>query len=177
MWRCVVTAPSFKFIGNVLLFAILAGLVANPGIVRAVPAPGPSANDPCSLLTQTEVSTVLGVQMGAGKVVGATACEWSAATSNATSTKKVAVTLITAQGYAMAKLPVNSNSITKAPVNGVGDEAIQGTTGKFATTLSVKKGDTYFVVNVRGFPLNPGADLDKVQTMEKTLAMAVLGNL
>lgn len=171
------TVPSFKFIGRVFLFSILAALVANLGIARAVPAPGPSTNDPCSLLTQTGVSTVIGVQVGAGKALGAKVCEWSAPASSATSTKKVAVTMITAQGYAMAKVPVNTNSITKVPVSGVGDEAIQGTTGKFATTLSVKKGDTYFVVDIRGFPLNPGADLNKVQSMEKMLAMAVLGNL
>lgn len=120
---------------------------------------------------------MLGVQVGTGKALATKSCEWAATASNGVSTKKVAVTLITAQGYAMSKVPLNTSSITKVPVSGVGDEAIQGTIGKSATTLTVKKGDVYFAIDVRGFPLNPGADLNTVQGMEKTLAMAVLGNL
>ncbi len=87
------------------------------------------------------------------------------------------IALPTAQGFAYAKMPVGSNGITKVPISGIGDEAIFGTTPKFATTLAVKKGDFYIIVHVYGFPIDPGKPLDDVQAKEKTLALEILSKL
>jgi hypothetical protein len=89
----------------------------------------------------------------------------------------VDIALPTAQGFAYAKMPVGSNGITKVPISGIGDEAIFGTTPKFATTLAVKKGDFYIIVHVYGFPIDPGKPLDEVQAKEKTLALEILSKL
>jgi hypothetical protein len=69
------------------------------------------------------------------------------------------------------------NGITKDLVPGLGDEAVQGTTPKLGTTLTVKKGDLVFVFHVWGFRIDPGKPLEQVQAMEMTLAIEALANL
>jgi hypothetical protein len=151
------------------------GLLTLCGACAAYAAP---PSDPCSLLTPAQVSAVLGVNVGAGNRLASKVCDWSASGQPAgTSAKKVTVTLLDAQGFAATKMPVNSKGITKTPVSGVGDDAVFGTTSGLATTLSVKKGDFFFVVRVSGFPLNPPSALDEVQAKEKTLALQILSKL
>ncbi len=142
-----------------------------PGAAWAAPP------DPCTLLTQAQVSAVLGVNVGEGRRVAPTLCEWAVpGEPPSLRQKKVDITLITERGFASAKMPVGQG-ITKVPVSGVGDEAIAGTTAKFATTLTVKKGDVFFVVHVGGFPIDQSKAIDEVQAKEKTLALEILSKL
>lgn len=55
-------------------------------------------------------------------------------------------------------------------VNGVGDEAIQTVVGDGAV-LHVKKGNTWFVVNVHGVPLQ------QAEQVERTVANEIVGKL
>jgi hypothetical protein len=56
------------------------------------------------------------------------------------------------------------------PVNGIGDEAIQTVVGNGAV-LHVKKGNTWFVVNVHGVPLAQATQV------EQTVAKEILAKL
>lgn len=109
-----------------------------------------------------------------GKQVVPTMCGWSAATTPGTRAKKVTLTLKKPQEFAYLKMPVG-NGITKTPVSGIGDEAVYGTTPGYATTLSVRKGDNVFVVQVWGFDLKK--DDEQIKAKEKTLALEVLSKL
>jgi len=154
------------FIG--VLFVLVAG--------TSRPAYCAPPSDPCSLLTQGQVSSVLGVQVGEGQRVATKLCEWSVPGAPGLNVKKVTVTLQDAQSFAYAKMPVG-HGITKITVSGIGDEAIYGTTPRFATTLTVKKGGFFFVVHVWGFPLDQTKAIDDVQAKEKTLALQILSKL
>ena len=61
--------------------------------------------------------------------------------------------------------------ITKAPVSGVGDDALAMSLGTL-TTLFVKKGSVTFMVRVYGVP-----DPAKQIAIEKPIAQAVAGHL
>ena len=114
--------------------------------LMALVIPASAAMDPCSLLTQAQVSEALGTNVAPGKRVVPTLCDWSAAaTQPGTRAKKVTLTLKKPQEFAYLKMPVG-NGITKTPVSGIGDEAVYGTTPGYATTLSVRKGDNVFVI-------------------------------
>ena len=115
--------------------------------------------NPCSLLTQAQVSAVLGVQVGEGRLVVPKMCEWDASGAPSMNAKKVAITLQDAQAFAYAKMPVG-HGMTKTPVSGVGDDAVFGTVPKQATTLTVKKGSVVFVVHVTGFPITESTNLE-----------------
>ena len=85
--------------------------------------------------------------------------------------QNVALTITDAQRFAYAKMPVNSPSITKTPVSGVGDEAVYGTTAGQAASITVKKGDSYFAVNLMGVPMS------NAQAVATQLAKDVLAKL
>jgi hypothetical protein len=157
--------------------AAVLGVIFILGAAYSPSACATPPNDPCSLLTQSQVSTVLGVQVGEGRRVAPKLCEWAIpGESPSLSQKKVTVTLVSEQGFAAAKMPVGSG-ITKVPATGIGDDAVFGTTPKFATTLTIKKGDFYFVVHVFGFSLDQPKAIDEVQAKEKTLALLILPKL
>lgn len=131
-----------------------------------------AALDPCSVLTAAQVSAVLGVNVGAGKQLVPTVCDWAPSSSpTGAAMKKVTVALQKPQAFAYAKMPVNDSRITKTPVSGIGDDAVYGTTAGQAATLTVKKGDVVFVVRVSGFPL------DQLEDKEKTLAKEIVSKL
>jgi len=120
--------------------------VLTPWSSRA--AYGAPSDDPCSLLTQAQVNSVLGVQVGAGRRVAPTLCEWAIpGEAPSLRQKKVTVTIESEQGFAAAKMPVGHGT-TKVPASGIGDEAVFGTTAKLVTNLTVKKGHFYFDVFV-----------------------------
>ena len=145
---------------------IALGIVAN-----ASPMYG-ATTDPCSLLTPAQVSAVLGENVGVGKNLASTVCDWAAPNQpSGVAAKKVTVTLQKPQAFAYAKMPVNSKEITKTPVSGIGDDAVYGTTSGKLATLTVKKGDVVFVVRVSGFPL------DQLEDKEKTLAKEIVAKL
>lgn len=132
--------------------------------------------DPCSLHTQADVASALGAQVGAGRLATRKLCEWAVQGSPSLDAKKVMVTLVDANGFASAKMPMG-HGVTKDLASGIGDEAVYGTTPHYATTLAVKKGDVYFIVQVWGFPIDPARAMNKVQEMEKILALEIVSRL
>jgi hypothetical protein len=148
-------------IAAALLFVLRAEAIAAPG-------------DACTLLTDMQVSTALGVTVGAGTPIGSpTSCQWAGKGKIATLTANNIVAGKTAAerfdtGKA-SKLP----GITVEPVSGVGDDAYyvyySGTIR--ALGLVVKKGKSAFEVRVYGF------EIDQAKPVAKTLAQNVAGKL
>lgn len=148
---------------RIVIFGIFCVVLAcSSGATFAAPT------DACSLLTQDQVSTILGVKVGAGKSSLAKICEWTAEGQSGPKAIKVTVTIQTPPAFAYAKAPA-ANGITKTPVSGVGDDAISGTMPNVATTLTVKKGDFYFAVHIY-----PYSDGDDIKTKEKNIALKIL---
>jgi hypothetical protein len=149
------------------LVAAMVSLVAVAGAGAAYGQP-----NPCTLLTPAQIDAAIGDPVGPGQAVGTTMCQWSAANQpNTIQGKKVAVVLLTAQGYANAKMPVNDPVITKTAVSGIGDEAVYGTAAGRAASLSVKKGGNYFSVRIAGY------SMEQLQHMETVLATQVAAAL
>ncbi len=138
---------------------------------------GAPPSDPCSLLTPAQVSAVLGVQAGPGKRLASTLCDWRMPAQPGMKAKSVIITLLDARGFAATKTQLNVMGITKVPVSGIGDEAVYGTTSGLGSTLSVKKGDFYFVVHVNGFPFDKAKGADETEAKEKTLALEILSKV
>jgi hypothetical protein len=126
------------------------------------------------LITQTQVSTALGITVDTGSPIGRpSACQWMG--------KGKFATLTVTQPRA-GKSPVDQFNagkkgmagVTAEPVGGVGDEAyyvhFSGTT-RAGLGLVVKKGTAMFEVRVYGF------DLDKAKPVAKTLAQNAAGKL
>ena len=137
---------------------------------------GGTETDPCSLLTQAQVSAVLGTNVDPAKQVTPTMCGWSAPNQpNSINAKKVALLMSNERAFGFAKTPVVSSETT-APASGICEDAVYsfptGNKSGLATALYVKKGSTYFTVHVYGFP-----DQAKTMAMEKTLALNACSKL
>jgi hypothetical protein len=119
-----------------------------------------STVDPCSLLTTAQVSSAIGGAAQPGQPINTTGCSWSS------STPKAVVTISFQQLGTYEKLKAGqSPAIVKTSISGVGDDAFYSSLGPM-TTLTVKKGDTYFIVRVYGI-----ADPAKTKEIEKTLGV------
>ena len=132
--------------------------------------------DPCSLLTQAQVSAVFGVNVEPAQRIAPKLCQWSAPNQpNSMNAKKVAITLVDARAFGYAKTPI-TKSVTTTPASGIGDDAVYsslpGVTPGLGTTLTVKKGDSYFAVHLYGFPGEA-----KAMAMEKVLALEIISKL
>ena len=131
------------------------------------------AKDACSLLTPEQVSAALGITMQRSSAVSPHLCTWHGTGPDAG--KKVALSMLTENGFAMGKTPVPG--VDKPAVSGVGDEAYykyytEPQYEKIKTVdLDVKKGNAVFGISVAGFPLSDA------KGMAKTLALEVLKNL
>jgi hypothetical protein len=119
------------------------------------------AADPCSLLTNDQAAAALGVpEVNAG--AGANRCIWTP--------KKYA------KGAGTLTVQIegaNDGAKTMGlgtAVSAVGDEAISTVVGSGAV-LHVRKGSTWFVVNVHGVPLAQATEV------EKTVANEIAGKL
>ena len=162
-------APMAAIVGAILI-------VGGSGLKSAHATP---PDDACSILTQTQVSTVLGFSVATGqRIVPTTAmmCGWSGPGGPTIGGKKVVLDIFGPLGkltavdrFANGKTPVQG--ITKTPVSGVGDDAYYITTPGLGTGLNVRKGNSAFQIRVYGFPP------DQIETMEKTLAQDVLAKL
>jgi hypothetical protein len=158
--------------------AVLIGavFVTCPGTYLSATA---ETSDACSLLTQPQVSAVLGVSVGAGQYLVASiprTCGWSQPGDANHSGKRVVLDifgpvgrLTPAERFNNGKTPVKG--VTKTPVSGVGDDAYYVTTPGFGTGLNVKHGDSVFQIRVYGF-----SD-DQIKALEKTLAQDALAKL
>jgi hypothetical protein len=152
------------FIAVFLSFAI--------GDVRTAHA----APQPCSLLTQAQVSAAVGIALSPGKESGTLDCQWSEPGKTFTG-KGVLIhvlgpvgSLTPAQRFNTIKMPVPIKGLTKTPVSGIGDDAVYVTTSGH-TELTVKKGDSVFQVRVYGLPD------EEAKAKEKTLAQDALAKL
>src|SRR5579872_5048663 len=162
--------PTMK-IKITLLLAPLTFWAASVGTACAAPP-----NDACSLLTQEQVTAVLGVSVGAGvKVVpnSSALCGWDVPGEKSFNRKRVVLNIYTQMGsltpvqrFNNAKTPIAG--ITKVPVTGVGDDAVFAVTPGFGTGLIFRKGDAAFDLRVYGFPN------DQAEIKEKALAQDVL---
>ncbi|MGB8322522.1 MAG: hypothetical protein WCE52_06140, partial [Candidatus Acidiferrum sp.] len=103
-------------------------------------------------------------------------CQWSTPKQpNPANARTVILTISSERAFGFAKTPVVSS--TKAvPASGVGDDAVYAVSvdasGYSAAQLFVKKGSTYFVVHVSGFPDQP-----KAMAIEKMLALQACSKL
>ncbi len=150
-----------------MLAASLCGAAAQPG--SATPA-----GDACELLTQAQITAVLGVSVGAGQHVvpnSGRMCGWSEPGGPTMIAKRVSLTLSTMHSFTRGKTPFQG--ITKTPVKGIGDDAYYVTASGLGTTLSVKKGNAAFSISVKG----SGYTLDQIKAMEKTLAQKAVAKL
>ena len=147
---------------------VLATLLA---LVCEAPRVAFAAPDPCSLLTQPQVSAALGVSVGAVKPTQGKICRWAAPGGRPGLTQAVVLTMQDAKAFDFAKSGSKSPNLVKTPAAGVGDDAVINTVGSVTTLLHVKKGDTYFEVHVYGF------SIDQTKTMETTLAKEVVAKL
>lgn len=160
---------SVFILGALVLFA-----VGGPRLLYAAPP-----SDACSLLTQAQVSAVLGVPVGPGQKLlpnSAALCGWEVPGQKGMDRKRVVLSIYTqigsltpAQRFNAAKTPIKG--ITKEPTSGVGDDAVFVTTPGFGTGLIFRKGDAAFDLRAYGFPL------DQLEAKEKILAKDVLAKL
>lgn len=130
--------------------------------------------DACSLLTQAQVSAVLGVSVDAGShnpPKYLRMCTW--AQSNApVGGKYVTIMLKTANDFENAKKLMAAPSSAVIPVNGIGDDAYYAAVGTTMVVLYAKKGDVAFNLTVsKTFPL------DQQRTIQKTLALEIISKL
>lgn len=132
-------------------------LVASPTRV-AIARPA----DACKLLTPAQVGAALGARTGAGQAIGSTGCQWSAQSA------RVTLVLYDASGWQTMNQPLPG--VSRTTLGGVGDDAVYSTVGSL-TTLSVKKGDSVFVVRVYG--VHPQANQ---MAVERSLAQDALAN-
>jgi hypothetical protein len=127
---------------------------------------GASVN-PCSLLTEEQVSAALGVTVGPGSsTMAMNHCQWFP--KDHMQKGSVLLSLENEQGLAAAKIALGREVTT---VSGVGDDAVQDTTQGTRTVLTVKKGNTYFAIRVSGLPV------EQAKLIEKTLAMEIVKKL
>jgi len=139
----------------------------------AYAAPPP---DPCSLLTQAQVSAALGAPVEAPHLDAPKLCRWATPKQpNPLNARTVMLTISSERAFGFAKTPVVSS--TKAvPASGVGDDAVYAVSvdasGYSSAQLHVKKGGAYFVVHVSGIP-----DQTKIMQIEKTLALQACSKL
>jgi hypothetical protein len=156
----------------IILGAVLSVLACSS--VHAAQPP----HDACSLLTQTQVSGILGVGVNAGVHPAGDVpnsqlnCQWSQSAQGASNPKRVILDIFEAvenrspaDRFENAKKEVRG--VTKTPVSGVGDEAFYSESS-VNTILYVKKGSFVFQIIVAGF------STEQIKAMEKALAQAVV---
>ncbi len=119
------------------------------------------AVDVCSLLTTEQAASALGVpEVNAG--AGPNRCIWTPKKYKAGAGQ---LTVQVEGANDSAKMVGQGTA-----VSGVGDEAIQTVVGTGAV-LHVRKGSTWFVVNVHGVPV------DQATKVEGTVAKEIVGKL
>jgi hypothetical protein len=169
----------YKLIVTVIVGSVFLLSNGNSPPAHAVPPAPPT--DACSLLTEAQVSAVLGVSAGTGQRVmpnSPAVCGWEVPGETSLDRKRVVLSIYTQMGsltpvdrFNNAKRPIAAKNITKEPVSGVGDDAVSVTTSGFGTGLIFRKGSSAFDVRVYGFPL------DQIKAKEKTLALDIITKL
>jgi hypothetical protein len=172
-------------------FTSLATFIAAILILTTATAPSASAappSDACALLTQAQVSTTVGVAVGAGSHVTPTylkTCTWTPSGASTKGVKDVTLSLQAANSFEGAKQLMEQTKTMMAvkkdkdaaplaneSASGIGDDAFYTSVGSNYTGLLVKKGNVAFKVAIYG-------DLatEKKKGIEKTLALQVISKL
>ncbi len=121
---------------------------------------------PCDLLTQNQVSGVVGTSVGAGSPIANTGCSW-----HATGRSKVTVTVSMQSEKMFAGARAGAApKMTKTPISGIGDEAIFTGLENFCS-LWVRKGTKFLLIRIYGLPVS------EAQTKLKTLATNAVSKL
>jgi hypothetical protein len=123
-----------------------------------------AAAEPCKLLTVAQVSTALGVTVGAGQPIGTTGCSWASAKPH----EVVTLSLWPPAQWDRLKAGGALPGTTNTPVSGLGDGAFYTSIVQYEV-LYVKKADTVYLFKVYGV-----ADKAKQMSTEKTLALQVM---
>jgi len=149
----------------------VAVLVTSVFILSASLVSSAEPTDACALLTQTRLSSVAGVSMGAGSPIARPgACQWAG------KGKIVTLTITQTKGGKTPVAQFNEGKkstlpgIAVEPVSGVGDDAFYVSYGGNSSTgmgLVVKKGSSSFEIRVYGFA-------DQSKSVAKTLALDVV---
>ncbi len=105
---------------------------------------------PCSLLTQTQVSAIVGATVAAGSPIANTGCSWQ--TTGATRVM-VTVSMQNEKMFAAAKSSTTFPKQTKTSISGIGDEAIFIGVQNFSS-LWVRKGTKFLLVRIYGLPVS-----------------------
>jgi hypothetical protein len=100
---------------------------------------------PCALLTQDQVSTIVGRTVGAGSSIANTGCSWTTPAP-----PKITVS-VSMQSEKMFNAEKSSNppNTTKTSISGVGDEAVFTGVENFSS-LWVRKGTKFLLVRIYG---------------------------
>ena len=125
-----------------------------------------SETAPCALLTQSQVSTVLGASVAAASPIANTGCSW---TTTGVPRATVTVSMQNQKMFAAAKSSTPPET-TKTQISGLGDEAIFTGVQNFSS-LWIRKGTTFLLVRIYGVPVTEG------QTKLKALATNALSKL
>lgn len=149
---------------STLVMDLVVGLAGGMAALIAPPVHA-ATHDPCALVTQAEVSSAVGGNVGAAQPIGTKGCQWSTDDVDARR-GKTTVTLTVAEARAFPTTPLPGVAMT--PVGGIGDEAVFTSVGPL-TTLAVRKGSATLVVRVYGVHEEP-----RQRAIEKTLVTDVL---
>jgi hypothetical protein len=138
---------------------------------------GGTVSDPCTLLTQAEISTVVGQQVGAGtKDVEPNECDWQYP-PDAVPSIQVSITIETGNTLADLCGPGDSAlGLTVTTVGGVGDGAcFEQLAGLGAgTNLTFSKGTGVYTIAA---VLGRNATADAIEAADKALALDALNHI
>jgi hypothetical protein len=163
---------------NQTRFKVLAAVclvLSLPQTTQIAAAAAPA--DACSLLTQQQVASALGVQVDPGKsLIGPGDCRWiEPAKRPGDEVAILQINFAKAQSFETGKTPIPGWN--KTPQTGIGDEAYSADSGKvtflISPTLSVKKGSAFIVIAAKV----PKASLEQTKAIEKAVALTVIEKL
>ena len=120
----------------------------------------------CALLTQNQVSTIVGAKVGAGSPIANTGCSWTAPGPPRIT---VSVSMQSEKMFAAAKSSAPPKT-TKTSISGLGDEAIFTGVENFSS-LWVRKGTKFPLIRIYGLSVSDA------QTKLKALATNALSKL
>jgi len=148
-------------------------LAAALGAIFAYGVAAPEANaapgEACSLLTQAQIKSAIGAEVGEGTAGSAKLCQWNASLAPGAKVNFVTLVLQDPNFFAAGKNSPAPAIVT--PVSGIGDDAyfvaVRDQVG-----LVVKKGSNAFKVAVYA-----KIPIDQKQAMEKALATQIASQL
>jgi hypothetical protein len=163
-----------------LIVAALAGTTLLLCGCRSTPptaeptTPAAPVTDSCALLTPSEITAAIGVQIDPGKHVlptSAIMCSWPQTGTSGETATRVMLNFTSLDSFTKEKTP-NNPRVFITSVSDIGDEAFYVTTD-FGISLYTRKGGTAFVVGVHDKVLPP----NEVKAKEKTLALNAAARL